>query len=71
MGATPMTKPIIAIACRASELAERLQESIDLAEAGELPTARGRLVRFHDLPNDEQLVSIHAQLARLLRDGPP
>jgi hypothetical protein len=66
-----MNARALAVVCKASELEETLQQSIDAIESGELATTRGRLVRFHDLPNDEQLTAAHAQLARLIREGRP
>lgn len=59
-------KRLAALVCRASELPERLEDQLRLSV--ELASC---VVPREQLPTDEQLVAVHAQLARLVREGAP
>lgn len=60
-----MRRPILAVACKNHELADKLAESIAALENG------ARFVDPATLPSDATLVAVHAQLARLIREGLP
>lgn len=69
---------LIALACKASALEEQLAASLRLVEQQRGPTldearaAGGMLVvEGAGMTNELERVSVHAQLARLLREGVP
>lgn len=68
-----MTRPILAVSCRAADLSDVLQESIDyyaLVDAGAVQ-ARNGATGDGRLWTDGEIAAVTAQLARLLRDGGP
>jgi hypothetical protein len=72
-------KRLVALCCKANELEAQLEASIAAVQAKRLaaPTleqviASGAVLReAEELPSARELVAVDAQLARLLREGPP